>query len=70
MQKSIKLKFHSLIKKVCNENEIVIITHTSDDFGNKTEVDNIVSFEEAMTILKQLQQTLSNYIGQDEHKKD
>ena len=67
MQQPIKPQFHSLIKKVCNDNEIVIITHQADDFGIRKEVHNIVSFEEAMTILKQLQQTLNNYIGQNEH---
>jgi hypothetical protein len=69
MQKEIRPKFDSFVKKVCDKNEIIIVTHQSDDFGIKSEVHNIISFDEAFTILEKLQDTLAHYIPTNEYQK-
>lgn len=53
--------FSSYLTRLYNDHRIVIITHNSDDFGNRSNCENLMRIEHAREILENLKQTIEEY---------
>lgn len=57
----LKKLFSSHVKRVYNDYRICVITHDSDDFGNRHNVENLITIDQAKEMLENLKTTIEVY---------
>lgn len=53
--------FSSKVKRIFNDKRIVIVTHESDDFGNRIVNENLITIDQAKEIHQNLENTIKEY---------
>lgn len=57
----LKKLFSSYVKRVWNEYRVCVITHESDDFGNRRNVENMITIDQAKEMIENLKTTIEEY---------
>lgn len=53
--------FSLYVRRILNDYRVVVITHDIDDFGNRKNVENLLTIEEAKEMMGNLKQTIEEY---------
>lgn len=54
-------EFSSYVRRVYNEYRVCMITHYTDDFGNRHNVENLITIDQAKEIMENLKNTIEEY---------
>lgn len=57
----LKKPFSTYVKRVYNEYYVCVITNDYDDFGNRRNVENLITIEQAKEMLENLKTTVQEY---------
>lgn len=58
---ALKKLFSSQVKRVYNDYRICVITHECDDFGNRRNVENLITIDQAKEMLENLKSTIEEF---------